>query len=109
MGPRERAGKKGTWRTHSGDSRRQVLTSGNAGRPAQKTCRRTPPLPPSLTPVSRCGPTCKCPNNSCQCNRSMNLNEELMILENADVVPYALFLVLGYAFGNPRDIADLLS
>jgi hypothetical protein len=39
----------------------------------------------------------------------MNLNEELMILENADVVPYALFLVLGYAFGNPGDVADLLS
>lgn len=32
-----------------------------------------------------------------------------MILENADVVPDALLLVLRYAFGNPGDIADLLS
>lgn len=33
----------------------------------------------------------------------------LTLLENADVVAYALFLVLGYAFGNPGDVADLLS
>lgn len=38
----------------------------------------------------------------------MNLEQRHAPSEDADIIPYALFLVLCYAFRDPRDVANFL-
>ena len=80
------------------------LEDGFATRYLQCDCQHQ-----AMTPISQCTQTQQYFSNAnANAPSNRDARTHMKHLENADVVPYPLFLVLCDAFRYPRDITDLL-